>query len=70
MDLIEVFTEENAQPPILITHEVTGQRVGLVFVYNRATAPPKSGAALVAENSISGIVGDELIERVEVQSGV
>ena len=57
VDAIEVLTDANAHPAILITHYVTGHNVAFVFVYKRATAPPKSGEALVAENSISGIVG-------------
>ena len=69
VDLIDLLLDAKAHPAILITHEVTGHKVDFVFVNRRATAPPKSGAALVAENSISGIVGDGFFARVLVQSG-
>ena len=57
-------------PIDFITHDVTGQREGFVLVNKRSIAPPKSGAAFEAENSISGTVGVGFFASVFVQSGV
>ena len=67
-ELIVVLSVLPTHPGPYRKHRVTGQTAGFVFSKNSDGASPKSGDALVEENTSSGIIGVDFNERVPAQS--